>query len=451
MFAALPLLVLLLTPAAFAATGAAPALEGGGRRAQVVGQTEGQFSWTEARLKVLGEVLFGTPTEQAAGVRLVAGWGSGALPQLFDVLIVGQTPNLGNQAARSLDDPAKQALCQALMAIGREPLLAFLRSRLVPAPSPEESLAALRCLEPVASLTEVDLCFAWAQGAQCSADGVGQRFKGLLAGLLAKDPARCIDLRVAILATNPAAAEAALLAVEQNPCREQGLLLARLLGNSAELDQSLIVRLGRYWQEHPAWIDSHALQVVRLLAENGSAACAAAALTALGRARDEDSLPVLLAAVEGGDRLRSSAAHLALEALSGLRIRSKPELWRRLHERSQLWEQARGEAARQALYQGDRGEVARSLREISEQRLARDRWSDAVCQVFRRGELGMSYQAVAALRALASPRSIPTLLEQISQSQDRRLRDLANAALVEITGIQLPADVGLWRGRLGLN
>lgn len=418
---------------------------------QVVSQSDGQFQWTEAGLKVLGKALFGTPAEQAAGVKLLAGWGSTALPQLFEVLIAGQTPKLGAQASRALDEQAQQVLCQAMAAIGRGPLLAFLSSRLVPAPSPGESLAALNCLEPVAGLAEIELCFAWAQGAQCSCDGVGQKFKGLLAGLLAKDPGRCIDLRLSILGVNPAVAEAALLAVEQNPCREQGLLLARLLGASAELDQSIIVRLGLYWQQHPSWIDVGALQAVRQQAESGTGPCAAAALTTLGRARDEASLPVLLAAVESGDRLRSGAAHLALEQLSGLRIRSKPELWRRLHERSQLWEQTRGESARQALYQGNPGEVARSLREISEQRLARDRWSDAVCQVFRRGDLAMSYQAVAALRALASPRSIPTLLEQISQSQDRRLRDLANATLVEITGIQLPADVGLWRGRLGLN
>jgi hypothetical protein len=444
MLSALHWLCLTLTPMSWG-----PGAEGATQVQS--GWVNRQFDWTESTARELDLALFGTPAQQVAGTKVLSGWGPEALPALFEVLVSGQTPPWPERPRRALDADAQELLCTAMTALGRASVLALLSDRLSPAPAHEESIAALLLLERVAGYGELGLCFAWAQGAQSSDDVAGLKFKEILSVQLSKDPPRCIDLRSQILASNFAVAEAALLAVEQNPCREQGLLLSRLLGGNPQMDPSLVSRLGKYWEEHPAWIDSVALDNVRRLGKVAPGPIAAASLTALGRARDEGSIPLMLEAVEGDDRVRSSAAHLALEQISGLRIRAKPQLWRRHYERSQAWELARAEAALQALYDGDRGEVAAYLREISEQRMASDRWSEAVCRVFQRGDVEMSYQAVAALRALRSPRSIPTLLKLVGQGQDRRLRDLANEALRVITGLGLPPDVSLWRTELGLD
>lgn len=406
------------------------------------------WDWGSGRLERLERALF--PVEGArGGAKALSAFGAEALPGYFEVLLLDRLPPQEAGPGRPLDGAARGILLQAVESTGRESVVGFVSQRLAEPRDEARRTLALEFLGRVVSWKDLELTFALAMGGESAYSGAPAKLTELIDRLLAAEPARCLLLGPQILASDAPCQESALLAVAAHPSRQAGELLSRLLGHDALLDPALLSRLGDFWRAHPSWIEAADLEPVRRLASERSGACQREALMALGQARDEASIPLLLSAVEGPDQALAACAHRAFEALSGLRLRSHRGLWRRHVERGKEWELERGPAARLALVSGDAGEVARALFEVSEQRLARDRWSEAVCQVLERGDPQLSSLAIAALSALGSPRSIPALLALVEDpSLEQRLRDLAHGALCQITGLGLPPDPEALRLRL---
>lgn len=398
------------------------------------------WDWGSGRLERLERALF--PVEGArGGAKALSPFGAEALTGYFEVLLLDRLPPGEGGPGRALDGPARAILLQAVEDTGRESVVGFVGQLLAEPRDEARRTVALEFLGRVVTWKDLPLAFGLASGGESAYSGAPAKLTELIDRLLAADPARCLLLEPQILSSDAPCQESALLAIAAHPCRQVGGLLARLLGHDALLDPALLSRLGEFWRSHPVWIEATDLEPVRRMASERSGACQREALMALGQARDESAIPLLLAAVEGPDQALAACAHRAFEALSGLRLRSQRGLWRRHVERGRHWELERGPAARSALASGDAGEVARALLEISEQRLARDRWSEAVCQVLERGDLQLSSLAIAALSALGSPRSIPSLLALVEDSSlEQRLRDLAHGALCQITGLGLPQD-----------
>jgi hypothetical protein len=406
------------------------------------------WTWGAERLQRLERALFSVGGGRG-GAAVLSAFGPEALPGYFEVLLLDRLPPGPGGTGRALDGPARAILFQAVEANGREAVVEFLtRLAAIVQPAPQRTLA-LEFLDRVDTWKDLPLAFRLAADSECPYSGPPAKLTEIIDGLLAADPARCLQLETAIRASDPACQESTLLAIAAHPCPQIGELLSRLLGSDPLLDPALLTRLGEFWRTHPAWIDQATLEPVRRLAASGRGAVQREALLALGQARDEQAVPMLLAAVEAPDQNLAASAHRGLEALSGLRVRTHRGLWRRHVERGQRWEQERGADARAALIDGDAGELARVLREIGEQRLARDRWADAVVGVFERGDPQLSTLALAALAALGSPRAIPSLLDLIEDpDSEGRLRDLASQALCQITGLGMPPDAEGWRHQL---
>jgi hypothetical protein len=407
-------------------------------------------SVVEERPTGLEAALWCTGEEQARARTEVLRAGAQPLPELFEVLANKGLPARDAGPARSLDEQAKDRLLALVRELGRPVVLPFLSARLAAEPSLEERRAGLSFLGTCARLEDLAIAFQWADGCTSAYEGLGDQLQVLVACLLAPAPADCLRLAAILPGLDAARQEAGLLGAEAHPCRELCLLFVRLLGKDEALDPSLISRLGKQWGLHSEWVEERHLELIRGLVSSGSEAIAGQALTTLGIARDEASLPLMVSALRAPRRIQRIAAHQALESFSGLRIRSDLQFWDRILERSQVWERTRGQLAQEALHSGDAGQVALFLREISEQRLARDRWSQQVCSVFDRGDQTMSLQACAALSALGSGRAVPRLLQLMEVTTDQRLRDVACQTLCSITGLSLPPEVRRWREELGL-
>lgn len=185
-------------------------------------------------------------------------------------------------------------------------------------------------------------------------------------------------------------------------------------------------------------------QASRSLAGDAAAAVRAVACEALADGGWEESVPALAAALDDPEPAVRTAAHRALQEITGRRLASSRLRWEHWIAVEQPVEETAALAALEGAFSAGAAERAAAVREAA-----------ARAAGMRRGLLrhleGLLSDASAAVRAavvealtaVRRPEAVPLLVRALGDG-DASVREAALAALKRTTGKSLPADPDAW-------
>jgi hypothetical protein len=356
--------------------------------------------------------------------------GPAAIPGLFEVLASG--------SSRVPDAREEQALVAALSSFGAPPLRAFLERRLATERTPEERIAALHLIASFGTGADLLLLRRAAAGAGSAVEGALQ---GAAAGLLRRDPRALEALRRWMLEAPGGIAAALAHGAGDSACPQALGALAETLGYRADLDPLLLGELARLLAREEKPVDEGVLAPIEEALTEDDARVLREAALALGHAQDPQAVPQLIALLAHETRGVRTAAHWALERITGLDLGATEGRWSSWLREEERWFAESG--ARLALeLRTSEAEVAiRALGELSSHRWRRHELALETAAALDHPSPTVRRLACLALARLGSAAAEPGL-ERALEDEDE---SVARAALLALE--TLAAEPGASRRR----
>jgi HEAT repeat protein len=387
---------------------------------------------------------FAEPCTQVELRRRLAGLPAEELAGLFRCAAEGLVPTAEGEA-RPMGAEWRRVLRESLATRPRRELVPFLEDRAAEGLSDNECLEAQLLLGAMGSADHLKLLVR-VTAARPTGEGLPPElrtgFESALAALLARDPSGMTRLP-ALFVESPAALGSAIAgALGRQPSAQATAVLAGLLGRKPGLDPLLLLRLAERGRPGVREVGD-VLERVRTYLGESDPSLLCAAIQALGRLGDEDSVEALIALLRRDDaRVRASAID-ALSRLTGLGHGSDPRRWAAWFEAESLWWERDASALLVHVERGRGLEFVRASRETLEHRLFPGRIARAFAQALGRAQAEEAELACQALARLRSPAGVPALVEALDH-RDARVRNAAWKALRDITGVELPPDPTAW-------
>ncbi len=393
------------------------------------------------------------PEERATSAQLVSrltALGPPAIPGLFRV-VTGEGIEELFAATPGGEEP--DFLCEpdvlgglALEALARLPasdVVDHLRLRLAQAPERDVRLAEMRVLTALGQARGLELVLEIARGLghEILARPVREPLRTALTTILRSDEAA-----YSLLATQlPELGDELVLlvaeALEQEP--DGAGILVEILGRGPALErralEALVALEDRLpWRVH---LDVRAQVRSRLTHPNDEVRCAA--LLAVGRLHDADSLPALITCLEDGSAEAARAAQWSLQQVAGERESRQAGDWNAWVKAETAWLREEGALLRSELGTGEGSKMVASLRELLPHRMARDPVVEEL--VLLLPDLAPELQTLACdtLGRLGSRAAVPALVDLLS-GEERAVREAAGRALRALCGQDLPAEPQPW-------
>ncbi len=422
---------------------------------------------------LLGVLTIGAPspspsTDELAAVRAVLQRSDGASVARDDVL-VRRLVALGASAAPALfslasgegieallvDDAPEAWMCPpervgqlALAALADLPAVSvrdFLRAECRAHPRLEVRAAALDVLGRQGSAEGLELYFELLAQNDDELEHRALRTVACAAllAMLRKDSATANTLERPLLAASRAAQQLACEALADCNRATAVRLLTKLFGRDPELDRAALEGLTRLGVQFPWRVGDEVTARLRAVLVREDASMRAAAAQALGRLRDAQATPALIALLRDADGATRRAAQWALCETSGQKRITEAADWQRWFEVERAWWREEGQAWLEALDPADPSRLSEALRELLARPFGRDQVADALASGLPEFDPAAQLVACATLARLGSRRAVPALIELLFEPTDE-LRTAACAALRTLTGEELPAEPQLW-------
>jgi HEAT repeat protein len=380
-------------------------------------------------------------------VRRLVAVGPSATPVLFDLAsALGLEAFLGAAADEAWLCPPErmsQLAFAALAELPQVPVRAYLRERCTLHPERETRVPALRILGDQGATEGLELLLALCleSGLELAHPSVRRAAADSLGRLIRSDDAALRRLEDHLLEATPELQLMACEALAGCARADSVRLLTRLFGRSDALDLAALEALAMLGSNHPWLVGEPVSARLRASLERGRSDLQAAAAQALGRTRDAQAVPSLVASLGAPEIAR--AAEWALREITGeQRVRGE-SAWRAWLARERVWWEEEGEAYLTALDAREEGAFVTALRALEFHPLGRDRIAHALEPVL--GDLSpeLAVLACRVLTRLGARRAVPSVAELLFSSE-ANVRAAALESLQQLTGAILPGEPRLW-------
>ncbi len=232
-------------------------------------------------------------------------------------------------------------------------------------------------------------------------------------------------------------------AVADTRCARGLEVLVRWLDRDARLDAIILRKLGAVLERSELAVpDSTLAEIRRLLASpDNSVRCAA--VTVLGRLRDSESFPALVALLESNHALLASTARWSLRLLVEADLGAEVGPWNAWQEQEARWWSEVAPALLEELNGADPGRSFQAVTDLVQHPFYRHEITDELGALLARPEPGLPQAACSALVRLGSSRAVPWLIDAL-ETADEPTRQLIAQGLRSLTGLDLPAEQSAW-------
>ncbi len=353
------------------------------------------------------------------------------------------------------DAPEPALLCSpdrigelALGALALHPpgaVVAHLKQREAAQPTREARLAAARVLGALRSATGLELLLSISGALESELDysSVRSALQQALAAILVGDSHAFPALEDAV----PKLSRPVLLlvagALEETGRPEGASLLGSLLGKDTQLDLAVLGSLAELERRFPWRIHIDVRPQIRSRLANPDPELRRAAATALGKMRDTDSFPNLIARLDDKHAGVARAALWSVRELSGTELPRTSREWSDWLERELAWWNDAGERLRQDLVPDDPARFVAALRELTPRRFGRDDLALELGEKLPALPPDLQVLTCNALGRMGSMHCVPALVDLLFNSE-RPARLAAWEALQALTEERFPPEPRLW-------
>jgi len=220
--------------------------------------------------------------------------------------------------------------------------------------------------------------------------------------------------------------------------------LVRNLGRSPELDLEIVRGLGTCGAIGDGLAEHAGMERLRALLNSPDGELQRAAIGTLARLGDADSARTLVELLSHADPLTVVAARRGLEALSGARHGVDPTAWSRWIEEEEEWFSSRLGPLVDTLSSEDVAAVSPALAEILRHPLYRHAIATAWKVQLSSENFARRLLFARMFGSLGSTRAVPWLVPLLDE-ENAELRAAARTSLVQLTGLDLPAESHKWK------
>ncbi|MEW6071023.1 MAG: HEAT repeat domain-containing protein [Planctomycetota bacterium] len=276
---------------------------------------------------------------------------------------------------------------------------------------------------------------------------ISRAVEGGVAEILARDPA-AYERLVLLQRETPDALLPAVVRTVGAPRDDRGLeFLGDVIGWRSQFAGPAIAQVSALGASDSLARNESLARLIRPYLDPESVELCPAAALALGELRDVEAVRPLLDLLENGAPGVRANALWALRRITGLSFPAEPATWRVWFEEEEEWALRSMASVIRALESPDEGEIAAAIQAASYHPLLRHELSEALGRVLDHPRAGLRALVCRTLERLASPVSIPPLIERL-EDHDDAVRGSALHALQEITGRRdLPPDPAAWLAR----
>jgi len=369
---------------------------------------------------------------------------------LLQSLGTGRTPDALEGGGTRLGADQCALLRAAVTRLGPARLAAFVDAVEREPSSATSVAAALRvlALTPDARPRAMLVLARMAEANGCGA-GVEDALEEALVAAFRRNARDCAAVAPAWKELGPMTASSVARALELTRDPEAVRCLGALLGRRSEFDACVLSALANQADlVSPADAETLANEVGTCLRARDSG-CAQAACAVLVRLGVPSSVPSLIELLENDDPVLERAVLSALRAISGASLPASAGAWRSWFAREQEWWRERAPSEIEALAQASEletslAELVARARELSSHPLFRDELVAAFGPLLGHAEPGARVLACQALQRLGSRLALPELCARLVD-RDAQVVSAAHAALVALTGVDLPAKRVRWQ------
>jgi HEAT repeat protein len=220
-------------------------------------------------------------------------------------------------------------------------------------------------------------------------------------------------------------------------------VLARLLGDHAELDASLLTGISRCSSRLAPPFDSAVNDAVRRTLDASSPELLRDAAMASGRLEDSEAIPHLIGLLSHQDRDVRESAHWALCKISGLSFAADAKAWTPWLQAEQSWWQESAADLLSELESADRARALALVQQLARRRYPRHQLAAELTRGLAHPDATVRCLTCVALGQMQSRSAVAALLLRLEDSEDA-VREQAHRALRAITGADLPAGRAAW-------
>ena len=236
-------------------------------------------------------------------------------------------------------------------------------------------------------------------------------------------------------------------AIEEAAHPDTVRILPELLGRGEDLDQRILVLLGRCEERYPWRSVADPRLVVRpFLKRKKGSTSRESAVVALGLMDDLDSADGFAWLLEDPDPALARSADWALRRLSGMDTEMGKKDWQQWFASERGWWESLGKELAVELETGGPTRKAAVARELLQHRAFRHEVAVLLAEALA-ADPEFAVTAGRILERLQSRRPVPVLVEALYAS-DKRIRHAAWEALQALTGEHLPLDGRSWEAWL---
>jgi hypothetical protein len=242
----------------------------------------------------------------------------------------------------------------------------------------------------------------------------------------------------------PSLRSALVRAVGEAQDRRGLAFLAGALGEDADVDGIILSEIGRHAPLADVELAGDVAGPLRWVAKSSDDVTAIqSSVYALGRLRDEESIPLLIALLEESSSGVRTRAARALEAITGLSYRDDPDRWIAWYDNEQRWYEDHVDQLLIQLESDEEEQVFDAVRGLAKLRLYRDDTAAEILLLLRDESPAIRRLACQGLSQLGSTVAIEQLVDCLADPDDSVVQS-AWIALRWLTGIDLPADHAAW-------
>jgi HEAT repeat protein len=367
----------------------------------------------------------------AAG-RELAGLGVGIVPIVLRALDAGRLPG----ATEELDPTRVDFLLGALAHLEHGTVVGQLETQLDAGEL--RAVTALKVLGAVGSAQDLELLIGLAD------DGGASELEAAAARILERDDGAWPLVQRKVIESSPVVASSLLCAVSSLSSPRGLLLLDDLLGLLPPQDVAILSHIGKLGGKIP-WEAGELSRVkVREYLRSLDMQLVRSAAMALGELEDSAATLDLVELLDSDSASVRSAAHWALQQVTGLQLPADTRRWSSWYATESCWFEKYGARLLDRLDRADPQQALHALDELSAHRYKRDVIAYRIAPLLGHQDAGLRQNACRALGRLESRVSVPALRAALN---DRELAVIEEAAraLRAITGEDRDASLELAR------
>jgi len=394
----------------------------------------------------------GNESEGSGLARRLAQQGPEALPLLFDVLEAGRfAVRIGERgnSTRALSFHEREAVVAALGSLPWIKVRTHLETLIEEVPDEARRRTALELIGTYGTPLDLGGLMRWSE--PHPDEGVARiprerctAYVAALGGILDRDPSALRSIPNLYKEAHLSLVPSTLSTLGARPTAPSLRALTDLLGHVPDADPLVLAEICHVATTVRQPIDQGVRDRIRPILNRNDRSLLIEAILATGRLGDVDAIPKLIELLNHGDGMVRSRAQDALEELTSEFIGSQADEWSAWYEETMDWWNRRAQMQIRKVSSNVEAQASRAILELSKQRMFRHELAEPLGQALRHENPEIVILTCATLGHLASPLSVPPLLETL-QDPSVDVRRAALLALRRITREDHGEDPRHWQ------